>query len=122
MAGYGTNWLGDEKPAIRRLELSIAEKDEVLWLYQVEDAVLMVEVLPEAKDDTAFGQVVLKRLIDRRAGDRTTLPVPVSNIAYSSGTSSTSSTSARLLTAAFQSGQGTVIVQHGGNQVALGFG
>jgi len=51
------------KPAIRRLELSIAEKDEVLWLYQVEDAVLMVEVLPEAKDDTAFGQVVLKRLM-----------------------------------------------------------
>jgi hypothetical protein len=51
------------KPAICRLDLSITEKSEVLWLYQVEEAVLMVEVLPETKDSTAFGQVVLKRLM-----------------------------------------------------------
>lgn len=51
------------KPLIRQLNLSITEKDETLWLYQVEDAVLMVEVRPQSDDDSAFGQVVLKRLM-----------------------------------------------------------
>lgn len=51
------------KPLLRRLNLSITEKGEVLWLYQVEEAVLMVEVSPKAQDTTAFNQVVLKRLI-----------------------------------------------------------
>jgi hypothetical protein len=51
------------KPMIRRLNLSITEKDEVLWLYQVEEAVLMVEVVPETEDTSAIGQVVLKRLM-----------------------------------------------------------
>lgn len=51
------------KPIIRRLNLSITEKDETLWLYQVEDAVLMVEVKPETADARAIGQVVLKRLM-----------------------------------------------------------
>ena len=51
------------KPNICRLNLSITEKDETLWLYQVEDAVLMVEVRPETNHDSAFGQVVLKRLM-----------------------------------------------------------
>lgn len=51
------------KPTIRRLNLSITEKDEILWLYQVEDAVLMVEVKPETNDVSAIGQVVLKRLM-----------------------------------------------------------
>ncbi len=44
------------------------EQGEKLWLYQVEDAVLMVEVQPtpavEANPATrSIGQVVLKRLI-----------------------------------------------------------
>ncbi|MGF1535189.1 MAG: hypothetical protein ACFB4J_01715 [Elainellaceae cyanobacterium] len=53
------------KPQIQQLNLSIREADERLWLYQVEDAILMVEVKPgvDAPPD-AIGQVVLKRLMD----------------------------------------------------------
>lgn len=56
------------KPEIDRVNLFILEKGERLWLYQVEDAVIMVEVKPidppaeHSKPDT-IGQVVLKRLI-----------------------------------------------------------
>jgi hypothetical protein len=55
------------KPYIERLTLGIIEKGEIFWLYQVEDAVLMVEVKPtrETSDPAKpFGQVILKRLID----------------------------------------------------------
>ncbi len=55
------------RPTIQRLNLGIIEKGEILWLYQVEDAVLMVEVKPiSEKVDPArpFGQVILKRLIN----------------------------------------------------------
>ncbi|HEY9763555.1 MAG TPA: hypothetical protein V6D07_13575 [Trichocoleus sp.] len=51
------------KPHIRRLNLFIEEQGEKLWLYQVEDTVLMVEVKPEDSAKPAIGQVVLKRLI-----------------------------------------------------------
>jgi hypothetical protein len=54
------------KPEIQRLELCILEQGEKLWLYRVEDAVLMVEVKPiDPTSDLAktIGQVVLKRLI-----------------------------------------------------------
>lgn len=53
------------KPDIDKLNLSIVEKEETLWLYRVEDAVLMVEVKPAggATESQAIGQVVLKRLI-----------------------------------------------------------
>lgn len=51
------------KPHIQRLNLAIEEQGEVLWLYQVEDTVLMVEVKPQDAAKTAIGQVVLKRLI-----------------------------------------------------------
>lgn len=53
------------KPKIQRLDCGILQQDEVLWLYEVEDAVLMVEVHPQSKDqaDNVIGQVVLKRLI-----------------------------------------------------------
>lgn len=56
------------QPAIQQLELCIWEQDEKLWLYRVEDAVLMVEVNPTAAvmRDAAtqsIGQVVLKRLM-----------------------------------------------------------
>ena len=51
------------KPIIKKLELHIEEGPEKLWLYQVEDDVLMVEVLPEDAVSSPIGQVVLKRLI-----------------------------------------------------------
>ncbi len=52
-------------PIIKRLNLGIVESSEVLWLYQVEDDVLMVEVKPISNDssNSSIGQVVLKRLI-----------------------------------------------------------
>ncbi|MBE9045371.1 hypothetical protein IQ255_13355 [Pleurocapsales cyanobacterium LEGE 10410] len=52
-------------PEIKRLDCCVLQQQETLWLYAVEDAVLMVEVLPR-KDigtSTSIGQVVLKRLI-----------------------------------------------------------
>ena len=53
------------KPVIQRLNVGIVERGEIFWLYQAEDAVLMVEVKPgEAADSVpTIGQVVLKRLI-----------------------------------------------------------
>lgn len=51
------------KPIIKKLGLYIEEATERLWLYQVEDDVLMVEVMPDGSTATAIGQVVLKRLI-----------------------------------------------------------
>jgi hypothetical protein len=69
------------KPDIVRMHLAILERDEKLWLYRVEDAVLMVEVKPSVPPTqaaqtaqaaqaanniniTTIGQVVLKRLMD----------------------------------------------------------
>lgn len=57
------------KPQIEQMTLCIWENGEKLWLYRVEDAVLMVEVKPDAPtqvERTAqnIGQVVLKRLIN----------------------------------------------------------
>lgn len=55
------------KPNIQRLQLCILERGEKLWLYRVEEAVLMVEVKPSRDLADAgmnpIGQVVLKRLI-----------------------------------------------------------
>jgi DNA-binding IclR family transcriptional regulator len=56
------------KPDISQINLCVWEKDEKLWLYRVEDAVLMVEVKPTEPTQMdaatqAIGQVVLKRLI-----------------------------------------------------------
>ncbi|WP_460200986.1 hypothetical protein [Scytonema sp. NUACC21] len=56
------------QPDIHRLNICLVEQNEVLWLYQVEDTVLMVEVKPTAqaqvgKSGQSIGQVVLKRLI-----------------------------------------------------------
>lgn len=55
------------QPEIHRTNLTIVEQGEILWLHQVEDAVIMVEVKPIASQDSAtvqtIGQVVLKRLI-----------------------------------------------------------
>jgi len=49
------------------MDLAIVEGSQTLYLYRVEDAVLMVEVkpaTPQASNTEAIGQVVLKRLID----------------------------------------------------------
>lgn len=53
------------KPEIDRLNLHISENDEKLWLYQVEEEVIMLEVKPadESAANSTIGQVVLKRLI-----------------------------------------------------------
>lgn len=56
-------------PDIQRLNLYIRQDGETLWLYRAEDAVLMVEVLPDpqrvagAANSPTIGNVVLKRLI-----------------------------------------------------------
>ena len=69
--GFGGLW--DEtawrrSPQIDRLNLKIVEQGQELRLYQVEEAVLMVEVMPskeleQIQVDQTIGQVVLKRLI-----------------------------------------------------------
>ena len=51
------------KPHIKKMSLHIVENGETLWLYQVEEAVLMVEVRPLAQGAQTIGQVVLKRLM-----------------------------------------------------------
>jgi len=53
------------KPEIDRLNLHISENNEKLWLYQVEEEVIMLEVKPvsETAMNSNIGQVVLKRLI-----------------------------------------------------------
>ena len=52
-------------PEIKRLDCGVLQQQEILWLYAVEDSVLMVEVEPEQILHSAsnIGQVVLKRLI-----------------------------------------------------------
>lgn len=53
-------------PQIERLDLCLVEKSEKMWLYRVEDPVLMVEVKPlnaHPSAQNAIGQVTLKRLI-----------------------------------------------------------
>jgi hypothetical protein len=59
-----SNW--QRSPQIKRLKLSIEHQQERLWLYQVEDAVIMVEVKPNSQIDRlkpTIGQVLIKRLI-----------------------------------------------------------
>ncbi len=55
------------RPAeIVRLSICLWEQGEKLWLYQVEEAVLMLEVKPQAgiaSEASIIGQVILKRLI-----------------------------------------------------------
>lgn len=52
------------KPQIEQTNLCITEQGEKLWLYRVEEAVLMVEVKPSRDNSNkSIGQVVLKRLI-----------------------------------------------------------
>ncbi|BAZ46556.1 hypothetical protein NIES4102_35920 [Chondrocystis sp. NIES-4102] len=59
-----TDW--GRNPQIQRLDCGTVQQGETLWLYAVEDAVLMIEVRPseESITSSSIGQVVLKRLID----------------------------------------------------------
>ena len=57
------------QPDIKQLDLCLWDQREKMWLYRVEDAVLMVEVKPTAPADNTdparnIGNVVLTRLID----------------------------------------------------------
>lgn len=55
------------RPDIQRINLCLVQASEKLWLYQVEEVVLTVEVIPIPDQSevarTAIGQVVLKRLL-----------------------------------------------------------
>jgi hypothetical protein len=53
------------KPHILRMNLRIWEGGQKMWLYQVEEAVIMVEVKPEiaSAQNAHIGKVMLKRLI-----------------------------------------------------------
>lgn len=54
------------RPDIQRINLCLVQASEKLWLYQVEEVVLTVEVIPIPEQSavaTAIGQVVLKRLL-----------------------------------------------------------
>ncbi|MDF5730168.1 MAG: hypothetical protein PUP92_19665 [Rhizonema sp. PD38] len=54
------------QPDIEQINLCLVEKNELLWLYRVEDAIVTVEVKPKTLTDTTnqvIGQVVLKRLM-----------------------------------------------------------
>lgn len=53
------------RPDIQRINLCLVQASEKLWLYQVEEVVLTVEVIPIPSEvaRTAIGQVVLKRLL-----------------------------------------------------------
>jgi len=61
--GLWDEFAWQRKPHLQKMTLRIVENDETLWLYQVEEAVLMVEVRPVAQGSRAIGQVVLKRLM-----------------------------------------------------------
>lgn len=64
MGGLWNEVAWRRKPQIDQLDLCIWENGEKLWLYRVEDEVLMVEVKPtEAISPVEIGQVILKRLI-----------------------------------------------------------
>jgi hypothetical protein len=70
MGGIWNENLWQRKPVIQRLNLGIIENQEILWLYQVEDAVLMLEVKPTpnlTNPVSTIGQVIVKRLIDAEA-------------------------------------------------------
>ncbi len=56
-------------PDIKKMSISLWDKNEQMWLHRVEDAVLMVEIYPTAEAQQSasnqnIGNVVLTRLID----------------------------------------------------------
>ncbi|MEG4575160.1 hypothetical protein QUA56_21090 [Microcoleus sp. N3A4] len=70
--GVGGEWTHAawrRSPDIQQLNLCLCDRNEKMWLYRVEDAVLMVEVKPTDLADNNdpaknIGNVVLTRLID----------------------------------------------------------
>ncbi len=70
---WGVGGLWDEtarrrSPNIQKMDLCLWDQDEKMWLYRVEDAVLMLEVKPvnlspKPLASSPIGQVVLTRLI-----------------------------------------------------------
>ena len=66
---WGVGGLWDEaarrrSPEILRLNLCLCDQTEKMWLYRVEDAVLMLEVKPpDPASAGGIGQVILTRLI-----------------------------------------------------------
>jgi hypothetical protein len=51
-------------PQIERLNLKLVEQGETLWLYQVEDTVLMLEVNPPVNSSpSSIAHVTIKRLM-----------------------------------------------------------
>ena len=54
------------QPQIEQLSIGIIEQNQTLWLYRVEEAVLMVEVKPTdaVESSETIGQVMLKRLME----------------------------------------------------------
>lgn len=55
------------EPDIQRMNLAIVDKGEKMWLYRVEESVLMLEVkpLPELiPRESTIGQVLIKRLMN----------------------------------------------------------
>lgn len=55
------------EPNIQKMNFCLVEKDEMLYLYQVEDAILTIEVKPidslQVANHKTIGQVVIKRLM-----------------------------------------------------------
>jgi hypothetical protein len=55
------------EPKIEKMNLTMIDQGEKMWLYRVEDAVLMLEVkpLPELiSRESSIGQVLIKRLMN----------------------------------------------------------
>jgi hypothetical protein len=61
--GLWDEFAWQRKPHLTKMPLCIVENGEKLWLFQVEEAVLMIEVRPLTESTRAIGQVVLKRLM-----------------------------------------------------------
>jgi hypothetical protein len=74
---FGGLWnenINRRKPDIHRLDIHLWEEGEKLWLYRVEESVIMVEVQPADEIEHPIGEVVLKRLMNaEQAIDRLNL-------------------------------------------------
>ena len=66
-SGLWNEMMWRRKPYLRPLSIGILENEQALWLYEVEPAIIMVEVIPTSSaviSNPNIGQVVLKRLMD----------------------------------------------------------
>ena len=61
--GLWDEFAWQRKPHLKKMPICTVENGAKLWLFQVEEAVLMVEVRPLTQSSQTIGQVVLKRLI-----------------------------------------------------------